>query len=193
MSAVLDQVRHRVTVADFHKMGEAGIFLEDDRVEFIEGEMIDMAPIGSRHAGAVKRLTNLLASLAKDKAVISVQAPLYLGLYSEPEPDLMLLKPRDDFYSEAHLGAQDVLLLIEVCDTTARFDREVKLPLYARHGVAEVWLVDLEAGSVERCREPQPDAGAYAVRETVAAGTLAPAALPECGIDVGSLFPQTRG
>lgn len=192
MSAVLDQVRHRVTVADFHKMGEAGIFLEDDRVELIDGEMVDMAPIGSRHASVVKKLNKLLSAAAAERAIVGAQDPLYLGPYSEPEPDLLLLKPRDDFYSEAHPGPADVLLLIEVCDTTARFDREVKLPLYARHGVAEVWLVDLEARVVERCREPQAETGNYALREVLPSGIVAPAALPDCGVEVSGLFPQPR-
>lgn len=105
MGEVMERSRHRVTVEDFHKMGEAGIFLEDDRVELIDGEMIDMAPIGSRHAGVAKHLTNLLAMAAKGKAIVSAQDPLRLGPHSEPEPDLMLLVPRDDFYNEAHPGA----------------------------------------------------------------------------------------
>lgn len=189
MSAVLERVRHRVTVDEFHKMGEAGIFMEDDRVELIDGEMVDMAPIGSRHASVVKRLTNLLATLAQGRAIVSAQDPLRLALHSEPEPDLMLLKPRADFYSEAHPGAEDVFLLIEVCDTTVRYDREVKLPLYARHGVAEVWLIDLEARTVEICRMPQPEAGDYAERETFPGGALAPRALPDCRVVVEELFP----
>ena len=189
MGEVMERSRHRVTVEDFHKMGEAGIFLEDDRVELIDGEMIDMAPIGSRHAGVVKHLTNLLAMAAKGKAIVSAQDPLRLGPHSEPEPDLMLLVPRDDFYSEAHPGASDVLLLIEVCDTTARFDREVKLPLYARHGVAEVWLINIETRLLERCRLPQPERGEYAFRESLAVGAIAPAAIPECRVAIETLFP----
>ena len=191
MNAVLERVRHRVTVDEFHKMAEAGIFMEDDRVELIDGEMVDMAPIGSRHASIVKRLTNLLVTLAQGRAIVSAQDPLRLAIHSEPEPDLMLLKPRADFYSEAHPGAEDVLLLIEVCDTSVSYDREVKLPLYARHGVAEVWLIDLEARRVESCRMPQPEVGNYAERETFPGGTIAPRALPDCRVVIEELFPRS--
>lgn len=191
MNAVLEQVRHRVTVDEFHKMAAAGIFMEDDRVELIDGEMVDMAPIGSRHASIVKRLTNLLVTLAQGRAIVSAQDPLRLDPHSEPEPDLMLLKPRADFYSEAHPGAEDVLLLIEVCDTTVRYDREVKLPLYARQGVAEVWLIDLEARLVETCRMPQPEVGNYAERETHSGGAIAPRALPDCRVVIEDFFPRS--
>lgn len=191
MNAVLERVRHRVTVDEFHKMAEAGIFMEDDRVELIDGEMVDIAPIGSRHASIVKRLTNLLVTLAQGRAIVSAQDPLRLAIHSEPEPDLMLLKPRADFYSEAHPGAEDVLLLIEVCDTSVSYDREVKLPLYARHGVAEVWLIDLEARRVEICRMPQPEVGNYAERETFPGGTIAPRALPDCSVVIEEFFPRS--
>ena len=137
--------RHRLSVADYYRMGEAGVFAPDARVELIEGEVIDMAPIGSRHGSAVKRLVSLLTSTLGSRVILAVQDPLRLSDLSEPEPDLMLLKPRDDFYADAHPSAADVLLLIEVADTSARYDREIKLPLYARHGVPEVWIVDLEA------------------------------------------------
>ncbi|MDP2794564.1 MAG: Uma2 family endonuclease [Sulfurisoma sp.] len=190
MSAVLDSVRHRVTVDEFYKMVDGGVFMEDDRVELIDGEMVDMAPIGSRHAGAVTRLNNLFASALAGRAICKVQDPLRLTTHSEPEPDLMLLKPRDDFYGEAHPGADDVLLLVEVCDTSARFDREVKLPLYARHGVVEVWLVDLEARVVEVCTGPHGEAGAYTERRCVAAGVVAPRAMPDCGVAVEPLFSR---
>ena len=190
MNALLERVRHRVTVDEFHKMGEAGVFMEDDRVELIDGEMVDMAPIGSRHASVVKRLNNLLATLAPGRAIVSAQDPLRLAPHSEPEPDIMLLKPRADFYSEAHPDAQDVLLLIEVCDTTVHYDREVKLPLYARHGVVEVWLIDLEARTVEICCTPQTETGEYAERKAYSGGSVAPRTLPDCCVVVEELFPR---
>lgn len=146
--------RHRLTVADYDRMGEASIFAPEARVELIDGEVIDMAPIGSKHASAVKRLNALLVAALGQRAIVSVQDPLRLGDLSEPEPDLMLLKPRADFYADAHPTAGDVLLLIEVADASARYDREIKLPLYARHGVAEVWIVDLEARLVRFFRTP---------------------------------------
>ena len=146
--------RHRITVADYYRMGEAGIFAPNARVELIEGEVIDMAPIGSKHGSAVKRLVALLTAALGPRAIVSVQDPLRLSDLSEPEPDLMLLRPRDDFYAGAHPSAADVLLLIEVADTSARYDREIKLPLYARHGVPEVWIVDLDAHLLRFFRSP---------------------------------------
>lgn len=189
MNELMEQVRHRVTVSDYYKMANAGIFGEDDHVELIDGEVVDMAPIGSRHAGVVKRLTQHFSVIAGDQAIVSVQDPLHLDARSEPEPDLMLLKPRDDFYAAAHPEASDVLLLVEVGDATARFDREVKLPLYARHGITEVWLIDLETRQVEVCRSPLPDSGDYAERTVVDAGQITPCLLLDCRVDVGTLFP----
>lgn len=190
MSELMEQVRHRVTVSDYYKMAEAGIFGEDDRVELLDGEIVDMAPIGSRHGGMVKLLTQCFSANLDKRAIVSVQDPLHLSTRSEPQPDLMLLKPRDDFYAAAHPQAADVLLLIEVGDITARFDREVKLPLYARHGVAEAWLIDLETRQVEICRSPLPDSGDYAERTTVSTGSIVPRLLPDCQVDVGTLFPR---
>jgi len=150
--------RHRLTVDDYYRMGEAGVFAPEARVELIDGEVIDMAPIGSRHGATVKRLIALLTAAVGARAIVSAQDPLRLSDLSEPEPDLMLLKPRPDFYGSAHPSAADVLLLIEVADTSARYDREIKLPLYARHGVAEVWIVDLDARLLRFFRAPASDA-----------------------------------
>ena len=143
-----------LTVDDYHAMGAAGILTEDDRVELIEGQIIAMSPIGSRHAACVKRLNQLLTQQTQGQALVSVQDPIYLGTYSEPEPDVALLRPRDDFYAEAHPGPEDVLLLIEVADTTVATDRRVKAPLYARSGIAEFWLILLEEDFVEVYRRP---------------------------------------
>jgi Uma2 family endonuclease len=189
MGELMEQVRHRVSVSVYHRMAEAGIFDEDDRVELIDGEIVDMAPTGSKHASVVKLLTRFLSASIGKLAILSVQDPLHLDSRSEPEPDLMLLKPRDDFYAAAHPQAADVLLLIEVGDTTARFDREVKMPLYARHGVAEVWLIDLETRQIEVCRSPLPDSGDFSERTTVCAGNIAPWLLPDCQVDAETLFP----
>ncbi len=179
--------RHRLTVADYYRMGEAGIFAPDARVELIEGEIIDMAPIGTRHGSAVKRLNALLTAAVGPRAVGSVQDPLCLSDLSEPEPDLMLLKPRADFYADAHPSAADVLLLIEVADTSARYDREIKLPLYARHGVPEVWIVDLEARLLRLHRGPSGDA--YEQCSTTASpARTAIAALPGVDIDLAQIL-----
>lgn len=179
--------RHRLSVDDYYRMGEAGIFAPNARVELIEGEIIDMAPIGSRHGSAVKRLNSVLVSAVGSRAVVSVQDPLRLGDLSEAKPDLMLLKPRADFYADAHPTAADVLLLIEVADTSARYDREVKLPLYARHGVPEVWIVDLEARLVRFFRSPSGDAYTQA-SATAEPGRTPIAALPGVEIDLSAIL-----
>lgn len=189
MNELMAQVRHRVSAREYHKMAEAGIFREDDHVELLDGEVVDMAPTGSRHASVVTLLNRMFSLTVGAHAIVKVQDPLHLDDSSEPEPDLMLLSPREDFYAAAHPEAADVLLLIEVGDTTVRFDREVKLPLYARHGVAEVWLIDLETRQLEVCRSPLPDSGDYAERTTATAGHIAPRLLPDCQVDAGALFP----
>ena len=148
--------RRRFTVEEYHRMGQAGVFTEDDRVELIEGEIVDMTPIGSRHAASVGRLTHVFASIVGERAIVWVQNPVRLGPDSEPQPDLALLRPRADFYAQAHPGPEDVLLVVEVVDTSAEYDRTVKLPLYARSGIRAAWLVDLATGSVEISSAPTP-------------------------------------
>jgi Uma2 family endonuclease len=136
--------RHRITVHDYHRMAEVGVLAPDARVELIEGEIIDMAPIGKDHQSIVDQLNRVLVRAVGDSAIVRVQGSIRLGEWSEPEPDLVLLAPRSDFYrSEFALGA-DTLLVIEVSDTTLRYDRDDKVPLYARHGVPEVWIVDVQ-------------------------------------------------
>jgi Uma2 family endonuclease len=136
--------RYRFSIQDYHRMGEAGILHEDSRVELIEGELVTMSPIGSAHVGTVLQLTGMLQKAVGEHALVSVQNPVVLDDYSEPEPDIALLKPHGDFYKSALPRPSDVLLLIEVADTTLRYDRAVKIPLYARHGIPETWLIDLE-------------------------------------------------
>jgi Uma2 family endonuclease len=178
--------RHRLSVEDFHHMGEAGLFAPEARVELIEGEIIDMTPIGSAHASRVMRLADLLTTQLHAKAVVAVQSPVRLDDRSEPQPDLALLRYREDFYAAAHPGPADILLLIEVADTTARFDREVKIPLYARHGIPEVWLLDLEADAMRVYREPQ--SGAYREVSTQCNAALSPGAFPELAVDLETLI-----
>lgn len=179
--------RRRIDVDAYHKMAEAGIIGPEERVELIEGEIFDMAPIGSDHGGMTNRLTRLAAKLAAaGQAVLSVQGPLRLDRYSEPQPDLMLLRPRADDYRYSHPTAADVLLLVEVANTSLAHDRGPKLALYARHGVPEVWIVDLAGQAVEIYREPA--AGEYKVRQRHAGGVIDPAVLPELAIDVAGLF-----
>ena len=179
--------RHRLTVADYYRMGEAGILAPDARVELIDGEIIDMPPIGSPHAGSVNHLVKLLAQAVGDHAVLLVQNPVVLGDHSSPQPDLALARPRADFYASGHPQPGDLMLVVEVADTSLRFDRDDKIPLYARHGIPEVWLVDLKARRLVRYRNPQQ--GAYALIDEPDLGSpLEIGALTETRLDLNRLF-----
>lgn len=182
--------RHAFTVTEFHRMGEVGILSERDRVELIEGELVSMSPIGSHHAGAVNALTRLLILAAGERAVISVQNPVRLDEQTEPEPDVAVLRPREDDYRGATPAPGDVLLVVEVADTSLDYDRAVKRPLYARHGVPEVWVVDLAAREVEVCRGPV--GGQYtSVNRVGAQGMLEPVLLP--GVTISAAAVLGRG
>ena len=146
--------KKRFTVDEYYQMAEVGILEYGDRVELINGEIIKMSPINSPHGGHVNRLNSLFNNLLGTNVIVSVQNPLHIGEYSEPEPDIMLLKPRDDFYTQQHPEPEDVLLLIEVSDSTLVLDRKIKLPLYAQAGVVETWLVNLVNKQVEVYTNP---------------------------------------
>jgi Uma2 family endonuclease len=140
--------RHRFTVREYHAMTDAGLLSEDDRVELIDGEIVDMAPIGTRHLACVVALTHLLTEESGGRYFVSVQNPIVLNGVNEPQPDLSLLKTRPD--PEGSLpGPGDILLVVEVSDTTLAYDRDVKLPRYGRAGVPETWIVDLASRRVE--------------------------------------------
>lgn len=179
--------RHRLSVEDYHRMAEAGILGENARVELIKGEIIDMTPIGSRHAAAVKRLIQILSRAVGDTAIVSAQDPIILDAHSEPQPDLALLRPREDFYAAAHPRPDDILLVIEVADSSLPYDRDIKLPLYARAGIPEAWLVDIEAGSLTRFIDPATDGYRQAgVIEELSAVRIT--ALPGLELDLQGLF-----
>lgn len=146
--------RHRFTVQEYHGMVDAGLLAEDDRVELIDGEIVEMTPIGARHLACVVTLTHLLIEASGGKYFVSVQNPILLDEGNEPQPDLSLLRMRPDPAAESLPGPDDVLLVVEVSDATLSYDRNVKLPRYARSGVPEVWLVNLEARKVEIHSEP---------------------------------------
>jgi Uma2 family endonuclease len=154
MSAVFTPTRYRLSVEDYHKLGTAGILNGESRVELIEGELLEMAPIGSLHAATVARLHELFYEQARDVALVWQQNPVTLQPRSEPQPDLTLLKLRADHYAHALPTAADVLLIVEVSDTTLDYDRGEKLRLYAQHGIPEYWIVDVQAKRVEVYREP---------------------------------------
>jgi Uma2 family endonuclease len=180
--------RRRFTIEEYHRMGECGILRSDERLELIAGHIIAREPINSRHAGTVDRLTRLWTSRLGDRAIVRVQNPLVLPAQaSEVQPDLMLLAPRADFYTPAHPTPPDVLLLIEVADTSLLLDRRVKMPLYAQGGVAETWLCDLTTGRVDVHRDVT--AGRYAtIRRFTRAQRLAPAAFPDVVVSVEELL-----
>jgi len=179
--------RHRLTVADYYRMAEVGILAPDARVELIDGDIIDMAPPGSLHAATVTFLTRALVLAAENEALVLAQNPVRLSEYSEPQPDLALLRRRDDFYREHHPRAGDVLLIVEVAATSLRFDRERKLPLYAGHEIPEMWLVDLHGKRLVRHRAPQQ--GAYTlVDEPDLSSALDVSALRRVAVDLQRLF-----
>ncbi len=155
----LTLVRHRFSVDTYEEMINRGILHEDDRVELIRGEIINKMPIGDLHAASVKRLNRTLGKALGDRVLIGVQDPIRLD-DSEPEPDISLLVPRDDFYRAGKPRPADIILLIEVSDTSLDFDREVKRPLYAEAGIRELWIVKLEEDCLEVHRDPTP-AGEY--------------------------------
>jgi Uma2 family endonuclease len=177
--------RWRFTVHDYHRMGEAGILHEDDRVELIEGELVEMAAIGTHHFSCVNRLNRLLVMSVGDEAIVSVQNPVRLNERTEPQPDLTVIRPRD--YAESLPFPEDVLLLIEVSDTTLAYDRNVKLPLYSRAGIGEVWIANLPAETIEQ--HTAPSANGYRHTEHKRRGQkLRPAALPNLTPTVDEIF-----
>jgi Uma2 family endonuclease len=180
--------RRKFSVDDYHRMGEAGILDEDDRVELIDGEIITMAPIGQDHVGIVNRLAEALFHAFAGRAIVSVQNPVRLDDENEPQPDFAVLRRRHDFYTTGEpAGPADVLLLVEVADGSLRFDRAVKLPLYARAGIPEVWIVNLKRRVVEAHRAPR--AGAFTETATAQGdGVLIPVLDPEVRITLRQVF-----
>ena len=176
--------RHIWSVESYHQMAKAGLLNEMDRVELIEGELLDMAPIGSKHANWVNRLVEHLVLQAQRRYRVSTQNPLVLGQRSEPQPDLMLLRARD--YMDELPSAADVLLLVEVSDSTLDYDGDVKLGLYARHGVPEVWLLDVNRVELRVYREPVD--GHYRLSQRLSStDTAIPQTAPEISVRLADL------
>lgn len=179
--------RWRFTVDDFMLMGKAGIFKEGDRVELIDGEVIEMNPIGFGHAGRVKRLNTMLVPLMGGRAIVSVQDPLQIRPRRQPQPDIMILQPRADFYSTSHPVAADVLLLIEVSDTSLDYDRNTKAIIYAQARIPEYWIVNLVDMQLMVYRRPVD--GLYQELKVLAQGdTIQPLAFPDVTIDVSEIL-----
>ena len=177
----------RFSVSDYHRMAEAGVFGPEARIELLDGHLYAMSPIGSQHAACVRRLNRLFAAeTTPNEALISVQNPIALSPHSEPEPDLALLKPRDDDYAARHPRADEVLLVVEVADTTLTFDREVKVPLYAQAKIPLVWVVAPAEDQVYTYQKPSD--GTYTIQSTCTRGD----ALPVPDEVVSSSIPVDR-
>jgi Uma2 family endonuclease len=140
--------RHSFSVEEFDRMVEADVFREDDRLELIEGEIIEMSPIGKRHAGFVRKLTKTLERVVGDRSIVSVQNPILADDWSKPQPDIALLVPRTDFYTTIDPAPRHVRVAIEVADTSFDYDTMVRVPLYARSGIREVWVIDAKAREI---------------------------------------------
>jgi len=179
--------RRRFTREEYHRMADAGILHEDDRVELIEGEIVLMTPIGRRHAACVAELNRLLVPAVGNRALLWPQNPITLPNESEPQPDIVLLRPRADRYRQDDARPEDVLLLVEVADTSQRYDRTVKLPLYSAAGIPEVWIVDLAGEVIEVYRRPTPSD--YSQVERVGrGGVVAPGAFPDIVLPVDTIL-----
>ena len=178
-----EPTRRRISVKEYYVMAEAGILGRDERLELIDGEIVTMSPIGNEHAASVDTITDILVPLVTGRATVRVQAHLQLDEQSQPEPDFMLLKRREDYYRHLAPGPDDVLLLVEVSDSSLSHDRNVKLPLYARFGVPEVWIANIPARVVETYADPVD--GEYTASRVYSPGeTVSPAAFEDVEIPV---------
>ena len=180
--------RRRFTVAEYYAMAEAGILTEKDRVELLDGEIVVTAPIGNRHAFCVDWLNRFWILALAERAIVRIQNPVRLNDSSEPEPDITLLVWKDDFYVSGHPGPQDVLLLIEVADSTVDFDRNQKLQLYARAGITEVWIVNLQDRRVETYSEPEGDQYG-SIRHYSPGESVSPVSFPDIALEVERIVP----
>jgi Uma2 family endonuclease len=178
--------RHLWTVEEYHRMGEVGLLDADARVELIEGEIVEMAPIGDAHAAISNRLTRLLVLAVGERGIVAVGNPVRLTLHSEPQPDFSVLRPRADYQTRGP-RPEDVMLAVEVSDTTLRRDRRVKLALYATAGIPEFWIVNVEAGEIEIYRSPAGDTyGSVERKRSGEAATIE--ALPSVTIAIGEIL-----
>jgi Uma2 family endonuclease len=185
--ATVNPTKHLTNLDEWRRLGEAAIFPPESRLELINGEILDMAPIGFNHAGHINRLVKLFSKLIPDDVITSVQNPLQLGDLSEPEPDFMLLNPSTDYYSSRHPNADDVLLLIEVADSSLKFDQTHKLRLYALHNIPEYWLINLNNSCMEIYRKPHGEV--YAEKNTLYSGdSITLSQLPDITIQVADIL-----
>jgi Uma2 family endonuclease len=194
MSAVLNDFQpvmaphKKLKVSEYHLMGQVGILHEDDRIELIEGEIINMSPIGPFHSSLASLIFRRLGYRVEGRAIPWSQSPIHFGLNSEPQPDFALLRHRADGYRNVLPKAADVLLLVEIADSSVYYDREVKLPLYARHSIPEYWIINIPEQRVEIYSEPDIERARYRQVSIISQGVLAPACFPDVAFDVGEIF-----
>ena len=186
-SVAIGVQRRKLSVAEWDRIIASGALPEDDRVELIDGEILQMSPIGTRHAACVARLTTVFAPLVAQGVILWVQNPVVIADFDEPQPDVALLRPSEDAYARQRPTADDILLLVEVADTSLEYDHGIKVPRYAAGGVGEVWLVDLNAERVVTFREPRLD-GYGVIRIAGAEDTLVPQALPDVPVPVTTIL-----
>ena len=184
---LVQQLKRRFTISEYHQMAEVGILTPSDRVELINGEIIEMSPIGKRHAACVNRLNQLFSQRLGDRILISVQNPILLNNLSEPQPDIALLQPRSDFYASGHPQPSDIFLIIEVADSSINYDKEVKIPLYSSGGITEVWLIDLNQNLVQIYQQPTPT-GYQVIQDFQPENALSPLAFPEINFQVNKII-----
>ena len=179
--------RHRFTTDDLDRMDELGLFGDDERIELLDGEIYLMARVNSPHSSAITRLNRLLTHALWDRATVIVRNPSHLAPESEPQPDITLAQFREDGYRVAHPTPAEMFLVVEVMDSSARFDRNKKRPIYARAGVPELWLVDVPGDLIEVHRRPEK--GLYIEKQTLRRGeTLSPAAFPDVVLAVEAIL-----
>lgn len=185
------RLTRRFSVEEYHRMAQAGILHEDDRVELIDGRIVEMGPIGSDHSGSVKDVNQLFRQLDGSRVTIGVQDPIRLDDGSEPLPDISVLAYRPDNYRSAHPNASDILLIIEVSDSSLSYDRSVKVVLYARSGIREVWLVNIAEDCLEVYLDPSPQ-GYQRSFKLSRGNAITPSALPDITLQVSDLLPPTE-
>lgn len=189
MNNAVAGTRKLFTVGEYDQMIKAGIFHEDERLELVAGEIIEMSPINVRHAACVKRLNHFFNQQLGERVIVSVQDPIRLDEFSEPEPDVALIQPRADFYIGGHPEPEDILLLVEVADTSLVYDQTIKIPLYAKGGISEVWLVDLGGRKIETYHQPAFE-GYQVVQAYFLEDTLSPQAFPDSLLKVVDILGE---
>lgn len=187
MNAEVKVNRHKFKVDDYLRIVELGVMGEDTRVELIWGELVEMSPINIAHTSTNKRLISLLTSQLGKRIVLGVQDPVQIGEDSLPLPDISVLKPRVDFYSERQPGPDDILFFIEVADSSLRFDQRVKAKLYGAASIADYWIINLPERQIEVYREPQPD-GYRTVTRYKPGESISPLAFPDASLNVDDII-----